>query len=196
MNKARPRARKYDIGEMKRDKVAQLGLWDHEKVGFGKFERELLSTPSNIPNILSLHVKVRDKQKTTRPSQYGGEFEHFPDTFIPQNKSESSASPGVAQVDTTKLLKPLGASCRVRSAERGAMEKSKNSGSKLQMSTSLALSKGFGGTTLSQIMGIGDDEQLVKWLVSLGPESSMLDRRPEFAPGETTWETLKSMPLY
>lgn len=75
------------------------------------------------------------------------------------------------------------------------MEQAKTPESKLQIPTYLALSRGFGVATSSQMMGIGDDEQLVKWLVSLGPGSDMFDGNPEFASGETTWETLKNMPL-
>lgn len=171
-----------------------MGLWDHEKASFAKFGRELLSTPSNIPSVLALDVKVLDKQATSGPSKYRRDFEHLSDTLIPQRKDEIPVSPGGALVDAAKSFKPPGTSCRVGSMERG-MELSENPGSKLQMPTNLALSKGFGGATLSQMMGIGDDEQLMKWLVTLGPESSMLNKRPGFAPGETTWETLKSMPL-
>lgn len=198
MQPNRARVRKYDIGtetaETKREEIAQLGLWDHEKASFAKFGRELLSTPSDIPSVLALDVKVLDKQTTSKPSEYRREFEHLSDTLIPQRNDERSVSPGGALVDVAKSFKPLGTSCRVSSMERG-MEQSGNPGSKLQMPTNLALSKGFGGATLSQVMGIGDDEQLMKWLVYLGPQSSMLDKRPEFAPGETTWETLKSIPL-
>lgn len=73
------------------------------------------------------------------------------------------------------------------------------------MPTSLALLRGFGGATLSQMMGIAYDEVLVKQRVFLGPGNSAFGKRLEFSPGfgkrlefspgETTWEILENMPL-
>ncbi|OBT67166.1 hypothetical protein VE03_02662 [Pseudogymnoascus sp. 23342-1-I1] len=173
-------AGKYGIGteaiEM-RETVAQLAFLDHEKAEFAKFERN------------------REKQKVKGSSQHQKEIEQLSETCMSQNEGGTATSPDGAQANNSKALDLSGAASKISSTGRGARGEARVSDSKLQMPTSLALSRGFGGATLSQMMGIGDDEQLVKRLVSLSPESSMFDKRPEFSPGETTWETLKNMPL-
>lgn len=184
-------ARKYGIGTEPveaRETVAQLAFWDHEKAEFAKFERDLLLTRGNTSEVLQ-------KQKTKRPSQHKRECEQFSETFMPQNEDEREISPGSTQSNATEVINLLGTRSTANSPERGDMEQEKTPDSKFQMPTTLALSRGFGGATLSQMMGIGDDERLMKRLVSLGPGDAIFDRQPEFAPGETTWETLNNMPL-
>ncbi|KFY87246.1 hypothetical protein V500_07049 [Pseudogymnoascus sp. VKM F-4518 (FW-2643)] len=191
-------ARKYGIGTEAvgaRESVSKLAFWDHERAGFAKFERDLAKTRSNTPSVLPLDAKALEKQQTKGPYQHQREFEQFSETFMPRNEGERPTSLGSTHANATKSSNILGASSRVSSVEREAMEQAKVPDSKLQMPTSLALSRGFGGATLSQMMGIDYDEQLIKQLVSLNPGSFMFDKQPEFAPGETTWETLKNMPL-
>lgn len=142
------------------------------------FERDLLSTQRNNPCIISLDAKARVEQQIKRPSQHQMGFEQPSETFTPANKSEGATDSGGTQSNTTKSSNISGA-YRDISLEREAMEQA-ISDSKLQMPTGLALSRGFGDATLSQMMGICDDEQLVKLLVSLSPENSIFDKRPEF----------------
>ncbi|OBT85125.1 hypothetical protein VE02_06468 [Pseudogymnoascus sp. 03VT05] len=191
-------ARKYGIGTEAvetRETAAQSAFWDHEKDEFAKFEQDLLSTRSNTPEVLPSDATSPEKQQTKGPSQDQRELEQFSETFVSQNEGERATGPGGTQANATEVMNLLDAPSTINSPERGDMERTKTPDSKLQMPTCLALSRGFGVATLSQMMGIGDDEQLVKRLISLSPGSSMFDKRHEFAPGETTWETLKNMPV-
>ncbi|KFZ14418.1 hypothetical protein V501_03236 [Pseudogymnoascus sp. VKM F-4519 (FW-2642)] len=198
MQMIQAQARKYGIGTEAveaRETVAQLAFWDHEKAEFAKFERDLLSTRSNAPEALSSGANAPEKRKTKRTSQHKRECEQFPETTMSQNEDEREIGPGGTQANATEVINLLGTRSTANSPERGDMEQEKTPDSKFQMPTTLALSRGFGGATLSQMMGIGDDEQLVEQLVSLGPGDAIFDRQRRFAPGETTWETLNNMPL-
>ncbi|OBT78772.1 hypothetical protein VF21_02524 [Pseudogymnoascus sp. 05NY08] len=188
----RTQARKYGIGTEAvetRETVAQLAFWDHEKDEFAKFEQDFLSTQSNNTDILPLDEIHHEKEQSKGSSEHQRELEQFSET-MPRNERESTTGPSDTPANGTKAGDLLGTCSEFGFAEIEAMEQAK-----VLMPTYLALSRGFGGATLCQMMGIGDDEQLVERLVCLGPESAMLDKQPEFAPGETTWETLKNMPL-
>lgn len=169
-------------------------------VSMGKPEQLRVSLETEYEQIIDSAVNAAlitvgdENRQSRRPSQRQSELGELVKPCILRNEGEAT-SPGGTQTGTTRAFTLVDATTRLSAEHTELLQHVEVSDTKLQMLTGLSLSRGFGGATLSQMIGIGTDEELVQQQVSLSPESSMLDEWPEFAPQETTWETLDIMPL-